>query len=134
MAVDYKTRRFTTEQYYRMIETGVIREGERVELIEGEIVEMAAMGARHAKSVRDSTVAFVRALSPDIVVNPQLPIHLAPGSDPEPGLVLAHGPSARYRGRHPNPSDIFLTIEVADSSLDYDRRVKIPLYARHNIP
>ena len=134
MAVQFERRRFTTEQYYRMIETGVIREGERVELIDGEIVTMAAMGARHAASVRASSVAFIRALSSEIVVSVQMPIHLAPGFEPEPDLVLAHGPSARYRRRHPAPADILLVVEVSDSSLDYDRLVKLPLYAVNGLP
>jgi Uma2 family endonuclease len=134
MAVDYKTRRFTTEQYYRMIETGIIREGERVELIDGEIVEMAAMSARHASSVARATAGLLLAVGRDAVVRTQMPIHLGAGFEPEPDIVVARGPYTRYRRAHPSPPDILLAIEVAESSLDYDRRVKTPLYARYAIP
>jgi Uma2 family endonuclease len=134
MAVEYKTRRFTTGQYYRMIETGIIREGERVELIDGEIVEMAAMSARHASSVAQSTAGLMFAVGRDAVVRSQMPIHLGPGFEPEPDVVVARGPYTRYRRAHPSLPDILLAIDVADSSLDYDRRVKAPLYARYAIP
>jgi Uma2 family endonuclease len=134
MAVELTRRRFTTADYHRMLETGIVREGDRVELIEGEIVEMAAMGARHMDVVSRFTHGFVREMGDHSIVRVQGPILLSDRSEPEPDLVVAVPRPGRYHRSHPTPEDILLVVEVSDSSLEYDRQIKLPLYARAEIP
>jgi Uma2 family endonuclease len=122
--------RFTVVQYDRMIDVGILRENDRVELIRGEIVAKMPIGDPHIACVDRLTRLFVRATRDDVVVSIQNPVRLA-DSEPEPDLVLkkANGGS---NGK-PSSSDVLLLIEVADDSLDYDREVKGPLYAENGI-
>lgn len=135
MAVQLLPRwRFTVEDFERMIEAGVFKEDDRVELIDGEVVTMAALGLRHSEAVRNGNGLFARCAGRNAVVDVQNPLDLRPHARPEPDLALLRPPHARYRGRLPTAEDVLLVVEVADSSLTADRDVKMPLYARAGIP
>jgi Uma2 family endonuclease len=132
-AAELPRRRFTVDEYERMIGAGIIREGERVQLIEGEIVEMAAMHSPHAACVRRTGSWFDRRVGERATVSVQCPIRIAPRNEPEPDIALLRYRSDSYAGAHPEPEDVLLLIEVAHSSLSRDRRRKIPIYARAGI-
>jgi len=135
MPVIVKRRRFTLDEYHRMGEIGILHEDDRVELIEGEIVEMTTpIGSQHAAVVARISQWFSTQLGPRAVVWPQNPLLLAAQlSEPQPDVVLPAPRPDFYRGGLPQPSDVRLLVEVSDSALTYDRRTKIPLYARAGI-
>jgi Uma2 family endonuclease len=118
--------RFTVAQYDRMIDTGILKEDDRVELIRGEIVAKMSIGDSHVACVDQLNRMFVRAVGDDVIVSIQNPVRLA-DSEPEPDVVLK-----RARGK-PGPADVLLLVEVADDALEYDREVKAPLYAENGI-
>jgi Uma2 family endonuclease len=134
MAVQLTRRRFTVDEYYWMARVGILAPDDRVELIDGEIVEMAPIGPVHAASVRQCTERFGREYSDLAQVSVQSPIRLGEHNEPEPDLALVRRRADFYRLAHPTPEDVFLVVEVADTSLAVDRRVKLPLYARAGIP
>jgi Uma2 family endonuclease len=134
MAVGLTRRRFTVADYYQMAEAGVFRPGERVELIEGEIVEMTPIGRRHAAVVDRSANGFSRRLGERTIVRVQGPVRLDDGTEPQPDIALLRPKSDYYDSGIPTAADVFLVVEVADSSVEYDRRVKTPLYARAGVP
>jgi Uma2 family endonuclease len=127
-------RRFTVEDFYRMSEAGILTEDDRVELIEGEIVEMTPVGSRHASVVDRLTQLLVRRLGGALIVRVQNPVRLAGESEPEPNIALLEPREDYYAAAHPGPRDVRLIVEVAESSRAYDRSVKVPLYARHGVP
>jgi Uma2 family endonuclease len=124
------TRRFTVEEYEQMIAAGVLREGERVELLEGEIIEMAAMKRPHANSMMKISYMLNRQIPLTYIVGVQIPILLDDESQPEPDLVVYLD---REWTTHPTPDGVALLVEVADSSLAYDRDRKFPRYAAAGI-
>ncbi len=126
-------RRFTTDEYHQMIKVGILKEDDRVELIGGEIIKMAAIGSRHAACVKKLNRLFSQGLAAHVLVGVQDPITLEDGSEPEPDIALLYPREHFYVTRHPGPHDVFLVIEVADSSLTYDQEVKLLLYARAGI-
>jgi Uma2 family endonuclease len=126
-------RRFNVAEYYRMAEAGILGEG-RVELIEGVIVEMAAMGSRHAACVDRLNQHLNRLSGGKALVRVQSPIRLDDDSEPEPDLALLKPREDFYSSEHPGPGDILLIIEVSDTSAEYDVEIKLPLYARAGIP
>jgi Uma2 family endonuclease len=117
-----------------MGETGILHEDEHVELIEGEILQMAAKGSKHAGSLSWITVWFSSRLAGKAIVRVQDPVRLETHSTPEPDFVLARPHPDFYRSAHPGPADVLLLIEVADTALPYDRSVKQRLYALAGIP
>ena len=123
---------FTVDQYHKMVDAGILGKEDRVELIEGEIVKMSAMGSRQAEAVRRLTELFVQALGKRAVVSIQLPVDLPPHSVPEPDVAVV-GRRDDYSRRHPTSEDVLLAIEVTDTSQKKDREVKRHLYARHRI-
>lgn len=133
MTVQVLRRRFTVDEYYRMAEAGILHEDDRVELIEGEIVEMPPIGSGHASRVDQIAQLFFQRLSGQATIRVQSPIHLDQRSEPQPDISLLHPKPDFYANAHPGPQDIFLVVEVADSSAEYDREVKMLLYARHGI-
>lgn len=133
MALDLKRRRFTVQEYHQMAQAGILGEDDRVELIEGEIVEMTPIGRRHASCVARLVHRFGRELRDAAVIWPQNPVRLGEDSEPEPDLALLRPRADFYASGHPGPEDVLLLVEVADSSADPDRRVKVPLYARSGI-
>lgn len=134
MSVELQRRRFTVDDYYAMADAGILHEDDRVELIEGEIIEMAAIGSHHAACVDRLTRLLVRQAGEDAVVRVQSPVRLSDLSEPQPDLALLRPRGDFYAARHPLPPDTLLIIEVAHSTLGYDRGVKVPLYARTGIP
>lgn len=133
MSVQLLTRKFSTSQYHQMIETGILTASDRVELIQGEIVEMAAIGRRHASCVNRLVRLWTQHLGDHVIVSPQNPIELSDRSEPQPDIALLHPREDFYESRHPQPHEIFLIIEVADTTLESDREIKIPLYAEAQI-
>ncbi|MDP9476018.1 MAG: Uma2 family endonuclease [Actinomycetota bacterium] len=129
--MELKRRRFTVHEYHRMGEIGILREDDRVELIEGEIVEMAARGTGHFACVNGLTRLLVRAVGDEAVVSVQNPVRLSEHTEPRPDLAIIR--PRDYRLSLPSPEDVLLLIEVSDTTLPYDRNVKLPLYARAGI-
>lgn len=134
MAVPIERRRFTVSEYERMAEAGILGEDDRVELIEGEIVRMSPISSQHSACVKRYTVHLVRQLGDRAIVGVQDPIRLSDESEPQPDLVVLRPRDDFYMHRHPEPPDILLIIEVAETSRRYDRNVKLPQYARAGIP
>ena len=126
--------RFTVDDFARMGEAGIFTEDDRVELIEGEILQMTPVGALHAGVVSRLTELIITRLAGKAHVSVQNPIRLADDTEPQPDLVVARRRESFYSDRHPEPDDLFLIIEVADSSLRYDKQEKAPRYARAGIP
>src|SRR5262245_21444296 len=129
-----RRHRITVEEYYRMAEVGLLAPDARVELIDGEIIEMPPMGIRHAAVVRQLQELLTDAVGKRALVQAQLPVRLDNYSEPEPDLAVLMRREDFYRQRHPAPSDTLLAIEVSESTLRFDRKVKATLYARHGIP
>lgn len=127
-------RRFTVDEYYCMAEAGILREDERVELLEGDIFVMSPIGSRHAACVKGLLRWFVLRVGDRAIVGVQDPIRLSAHSEPEPDIVLLRPRHDLYASGHPGPADVLLLIEVADTTLAYDRGVKLPTYARSGIP
>jgi Uma2 family endonuclease len=125
--------RFTVEQYHRMIETGVLRSGDRCELLDGWITEKMTQNPPHAVAIQllDATLAGI--LPADWVRRLQSPITLS-HSEPEPDVVVARGPVRRYLDHHPGPGEIALVAEVTDSTLAEDRTLKARIYAEARLP
>ncbi|MBD2187633.1 Uma2 family endonuclease [Pseudanabaena mucicola] len=134
MAAQLLTRKFTTEQYHLMYEAGVFAEGDRLELINGEITEMSPIGKKHAVCVTRLNELFFRHLLGKVQIWSQNPILLNNGSEPQPDLAILKRREDFYESSLPTPADILLIIEVADSTISYDREVKMPLYAAAGIP
>jgi Uma2 family endonuclease len=134
MLVDLKRRRFTVEEYHRMGEVGILTDADRVELIDGEIVEMTPIGAAHARCVMFLNELFVRRLEGRALVAPQLSLRLTDWTEPEPDVALLRPPLDRYGRTIPVARDALLVVEVADTSLHYDRTVKLPRYAAAGAP
>jgi Uma2 family endonuclease len=132
MAAPIPRRKFTVEQYYQMAETGILAPDERVELIEGEIIEMSPIGPRHLLCVNKLTKYLNRQLDDSIMVNVQNPIRLDDFSEPEPDISLIK--DAEFLTDVPSAAATILAIEVADSTLDRDRTIKQKIYANANIP
>jgi len=129
-----RRHRLTVADYYRMAEVGILDSEARVELIDGEIIDMAPPGSPHAAAVMYLTEVLVRAVGGRASVLAQNPVRLGEYSEPQPDLALLRRRDDFYRERHPQPDDVLLIVEVAASSLRFDRKKKIPLYARHGIP
>lgn len=126
--------RLTVDEYHRMAETGVLAPNARVELIEGELVDMAAIGTRHAAAVMRLNRLLGQAVGDLAIVSVQGPLRLSGRTETEPDLALLHPRDDFYAQTPPMGPDALLVIEVADSSSNYDRRIKAPLYAQHGVP
>jgi Uma2 family endonuclease len=133
MPLELKRRQFTRSQYHQMIATGVLSEGEQVELINGEILEMAAIGSRHAAQVNRLNRLFSRQLGDEVLVSVQNPIELGSRSEPQPDVVLLRFRADYYASGHPQAADVLLVVEVADTTVEYDRNVKALIYAQTGI-
>jgi Uma2 family endonuclease len=134
MSVQLRKRYFNVDDYYRMAEAGLFSEGDRVELIEGEVVEMSPIGKRHAGSVNRLNKLLNRNVGELAIVSVQNPIGINDFSEPQPDLTLLKPRADFYSNSHPVPADVLVVIEVCDTSVEYDRNVKLPLYARAGIP
>jgi Uma2 family endonuclease len=125
--------RLTVDEYYRMAEAGVLAPGARVELIEGEVVDMAAIGTRHASAVKKLIALLSAAVQGRAIVAAQDPLRLSDASESQPDLMLLRPRADFYAQAHPGPADVLLLIEVSDSTVAYDRGIKLDLYAKHGI-
>jgi Uma2 family endonuclease len=126
-----RPRRLTVEDFHRMAQIGILGEDERVELIDGELIEMPPIGPRHADIVNYINRVFTRHLGDDKLVIIQNPMHLDRYGEVYPDAVIVR--NRRYFDAHPRPDDVFLLIEVSESTLGYDRDTKVPRYAAHGI-
>jgi Uma2 family endonuclease len=126
--------RFTVEEFHRMGEAGILPEGDRLELVNGEIVEMTPIGSAHATCVRDLDEWLQALLRGEAVVSSQQPLTVEFDGEPIPDITILRLRADRYRRAHPTSADALLVIEVADSSVLYDRNVKSRMYARAGIP
>jgi Uma2 family endonuclease len=122
----------TVNDYHRMAEAGIFTEDQPIELINGEIFDMSPIGSFHADIIDALTRVFYQQANDDFRIRIQNPIQLSEISEPEPDIALVKNKS--YRLQHPSSEDVLLLIEVSDTSLHYDRTIKLPLYASHQIP
>jgi Uma2 family endonuclease len=129
-----RRHRITVEHFYRMAEVGLFGEDERVELIEGEIIDVPPMGHAHAGVVGYLVEVLMKSLAERAIVRPQLTLRLGEDSEPLPDVVVARPREDRYFGAHPIASDVVLVVEVSSTTLRFDRNVKVPMYARRGIP
>jgi Uma2 family endonuclease len=125
--------RFTVEDYYRMAETGVLRRDARVELLDGKIIDMSPIGSTHAGTVKRFIRIFTKLARDRWVISAQDPLRLDDHSEPEPDFMLLKPSADDYTRRHPKPDEVFLLVEVADASLDYDREEKLPAYGHAGV-
>jgi Uma2 family endonuclease len=133
MSVQLLRRKFTVEEYHKMVESEILTENDRVELIRGEILEMSPIGTKHAACVNRLVNLLVQLLGKQVIVAAQNPVVLNNNSEPQPDVALLKHRDDFYETAHPQSEDIFLLIEVSDSTLMYDREEKIPLYAQAKI-
>ncbi|GFE70955.1 Uma2 family endonuclease [Chroococcus sp. FPU101] len=124
---------FSVSEFHRLFDLGFFGEDERVELIQGEIIKMAAKGTRHVVCCRRLIKYLSSLLAGQAVLSCQDPISLSSNSEPEPDFTIAKLKDDDYLSGHPTPENIILVIEIADSTLTYDQKVKIPLYAESGI-
>jgi len=126
-------KRFTTQEYEQIAAAGVFAEDDRVELLEGEIVELSPLGPQHSACVDRLNRLLQRRVGDEAIVRVQSPVRLGQHSEPQPDVALLQPRPDFYADGHPEPEDVLLLIEVADSSLSYDRELKLPLYARAGV-
>lgn len=124
-------RRWTREEYDKMIDAGVFADGERLELIDGEILQMMTQGSLHATTIQLVQEALRKAFGAGFDVRTQLPLALDPFSEPEPDISVVPGSARDYRDEH--PSTALLIVEVSDKTLSFDRQHKKAIYARAGI-
>jgi Uma2 family endonuclease len=134
MTVTLKRRLFTVDEYQRMGETGIIHEDERVELLDGEIFKMSPIGGPHIWCINKANLVLVVRLQGRAFVSIQNPVRLNDMTEPQPDVVVLRMPADPDAAEVPVAADVLLLIEVADSSLDYDRGEKLPRYAAAGIP
>ena len=127
------SHRFTVDDFARMGEAGILTEDDRVELIDGAIRDMAPIGPPHAWIVNRLDELLITRLAGRAYVSAQNPIRLGRHTEPQPDLAVARR-TAAYAYRHPDAADVLLVVEVADSSLPFDRGEKVPRYGRAGIP
>lgn len=125
--------RFSVEDYYRMAESGVLRPNARVELLRGKIIDMSPIGPFHGGLVKRLNWIFTKLSKGRWTTSVQDPIHLDDYSEPQPDVMLLKPSADDYTGRHPQAGDVFLLIEVSDSTIDFDRGEKLPAYGRAGI-
>jgi Uma2 family endonuclease len=129
MAAVLERWRFTVDDYRRLAEVGILTEDDRVELLDGEIVRMSPIGDRHMAAVNRCNRVFSRAAGERVLVSVQNPVDLDPYNEPQPDVALLRPRDDDYARGKPGPPDLLLVVEVADTSLAYDRQTKLPRYA-----
>jgi Uma2 family endonuclease len=126
-------KRFTVDEYHHLYNAGILTEDDRLELLRGEIYQMSPVGRRHASCVKRLNHLLQKLLANKVIIGVQDPIALNDESEPQPDISLLHWQDDFYQSQHPTPADIFLLIEVADSSAGIDQSSKLPLYAENSI-
>jgi Uma2 family endonuclease len=134
VAIELKPRRFTAAEYEQMIEAGVFGDEERLELIDGEIVQMSPIGNPHSACVRRLIALLSRLFADRAIVDAQSPMRVGVAYVPQSDLALLRQRADYYATSTPTPADCFLVIEVGDTTADLDRQVKAPRYARGGVP
>jgi Uma2 family endonuclease len=134
MRMELSRKRFTVDDYYRMADAGILAPGDRVELIDGEIIQMSPIGVRHLGCVNATNAVFFDAFKGRAVIGGQNPVQLSDFTEPQPDIVLLKPRKDFYRGKHPEAADALLVVEVSDTTLAYDRDVKLSYYAAAGIP
>jgi len=133
VAIQVTPRRFSAVEYHQMIEAGVFGQDERLELIDGEIVQMSPIGDRHAACVRRLIALLSQLFADQVIVDAQDPIIVDVAYAPQPDLALLRPRADYYSSQTPTTDDCLLVIEVADTSAEYDRQIKVPRYARGRV-
>lgn len=126
-------KHFTVDEYQQIADAGVFNEDDRFELLKGEIIQMSPLGPQHAACVDRLNRILQRLVQDRAIVRVQNPIRLGEYSQPQPDVTLVQPRDDFYAGGHPEPEDILLLVEVSEPSLNYDRDVKLPLYAQAGI-
>ena len=134
MEAELTKRLFSVAEYHRMGESGILHPAERVELIDGEIIRMSPIGRRHAVCVARTTTFFIRAFGDMAVVGPGNPVRLTDWTEPQPDLVVYKPRGDFYAKKRPTIEDVLLILEVSDTTLSYDQKIKVPLFAAAGIP
>ena len=129
-----RRHRISVEHYYRMAEAGLFAPDERVELIDGEIVDMPPMGTRHAGKLSRLAAIVSAAVGDRGIVRVRLPLRLGEDSEPQPDIAVVLPRADYYEQHHPTAADTLLAIELSDSTLKFDRDIKAALYAQHGVP
>jgi Uma2 family endonuclease len=129
-----RRHRISVEHFYRMAEAGLFAEDERVELIDGEIIDVPPMGHAHAGVLDYLAKLLMSSLQARGIVRQQLPLRLGEDSEPLPDIVVAKPRDDLYMRAHPTAVDALLVIEVSSTTLRFDRNIKVPMYARHGVP
>jgi Uma2 family endonuclease len=125
--------RFTIQEYERLTKIGFFNPGDRSELIDGWLVDKMAHNPQHAGAVDVANAVIAALLPPDWTTRSQLPVRLPGNNAPEPDVAVVPAPKAQYMARHPTEKDVTLVVEVSDTTLDEDRRLKIPQYAKAKV-
>lgn len=133
MTVQILRKKFTVGQYHQMIESGILTDRDHVELIQGEIIEMSPVGRHHAACVDRLNELLVLKLFRKALIRVQSPILLSDNSEPQPDISILQRREDFYNAGHPTPADIFALVEVSDSTIEFDRDVKVPMYAQEQI-
>ena len=126
--------RITVDEYHRMVETGLLREDDRVELLNGRLIDVPPTSPSHSGSNNALLAIFIRALGDRVHVGGQSPVILDDWSEPEPDVTVSRPEPGRYMTRHPRPADVLFLVEVSRSTLSFDRGEKLEAYARSGIP
>lgn len=134
MSIQLAKRLLTVSEYHKMAEVGILDEDDRIELINGEIIEMSPIGKLHVNRVNRITSIFKKLPDEKAILSIQNPISIAPYSEPEPDISLLEFKADFYEDQLPKAENVILVIEVADTSIGYDREVKKPLFAAAGIP
>ena len=134
MSAQLERWHFNVDQYYRLAEAGVLQPDDRVELIEGEIIRVPPIGSPHAARVTRISYILRDVFERRAIISVQDPVRLDDFSEPVPDVALLQPREDFYAAQHPTPKDVLLIVEVSDSTTFTDRNVKVPLYARAEIP
>ncbi len=127
-------RLISSEEYHKMEETGMLKPNEKVELINGEIYNMSPIGSKHASIVEQMVELWIPTFTGNAILRIQNPVHIDQWNEPEPDLAILAYRQDRYNMAHPEPADVLAVIEVSDTTYEYDKNVKLPIYASSRIP
>jgi Uma2 family endonuclease len=129
METEVTKRLFTVDEFYRMADAGIFTEDDRVELIDGEILEMSPIGLRHSACVNRATTFFSEAFGRSAIVSIQNPLWLSEYTEPLPDIIVLRPVPDFYASRKCRPDDVLFMVEVSDTTLNYDKNIKLPRYA-----
>jgi Uma2 family endonuclease len=128
-----RVKRFTLEEYHKLIDIGFLKEDDHIQLINGDLIEMVSKGRGHETCLRRLWKELPNMIGNRAILQSQSPVIIPPKSEPEPDFAIVKNRDDDYFLSHPQAEDVLLIIEVADSSIKYDQDVKIPLYAKAGI-